>query len=249
MKSPTKDALHHELTSKTAAINHQDGTVVTPSRLKGVMTPRQLTTTARDDSDADSVASLTAQQNHRNLNDVCFGCNGDCSDVACSSSKRSSVNSADVESNVADSPAHRLRDTHDPGGAPPPPAADPDDGLDVMLKNDNNMNVSQTESIFNEQDDTNVIDSENGNSSPITSPSKPKSPRSSGRGRDGGGGGSKRSSKRVRSAEGSQEALDEAQRPRKVSSTCYDSADEELDQLNDLGELPQHARVSHQQAA
>ena len=45
----------------------------------------------------------------------------------------------------------------------------------------------------------------------------------------------------MRSAEGSQEALDEQQNPRK--STCYDSG-EELDTLNDLGDLPQHARVS-----
>ena len=273
MKSPTKDALHHELTSKTAAINHKDGTVVAPSSLKGVMTPRQLTATARDDSDADSLASVRHGAHTRNLNDVCFGCNGDCSDAACSSSKRSSLLSADVESNVADtpkhSPAHQLRDTHDPGGGDGQDTKEKvvevnedDLDLEVMLKNDNNMNVSQTESIFNEnvEETENIYDSENGNnSSPVNSPAKPTSPKlstsssSSGgggagvagsRSRNGAGTGSKRNSKRVRSAEGSQEALDDQQRPRKVSSTCYDSADEGLDQLNDLGDLPQHARVS-----
>nr|KAG5713709.1 hypothetical protein BaRGS_024336 [Batillaria attramentaria] len=39
-----------------------------------------------------------------NLNDVCFGCDGGCSDATCSSSKRSSQISADVESSC-DSPA------------------------------------------------------------------------------------------------------------------------------------------------
>lgn len=38
-----------------------------------------------------------------NLNDVCFGCDGGCSDVTCSS-KRSSRVSADVESNICDTP-------------------------------------------------------------------------------------------------------------------------------------------------
>ncbi|XP_074651356.1 mitogen-activated protein kinase kinase kinase 13-A-like [Tubulanus polymorphus] len=42
------------------------------------------------------------REEHRNLNDVCFGCDGSCSDVTCSS-KRSSRISADVESNVCDS--------------------------------------------------------------------------------------------------------------------------------------------------
>lgn len=39
----------------------------------------------------------------KNLNDVCFGCDGGCSDTTCSS-KRSSRASADVESNACDSP-------------------------------------------------------------------------------------------------------------------------------------------------
>ncbi|KAL8576599.1 hypothetical protein ACOMHN_025074 [Nucella lapillus] len=39
-----------------------------------------------------------------NMNDVCFGCDGGCSDATCSSSKRSSQVSADVESSC-DSPA------------------------------------------------------------------------------------------------------------------------------------------------
>ena len=232
--------MHHELTSKTAAINHKDGTVVTPSSIKGVTTPRQLTTT-KEDSDVESLSSI---QNSRNLNDVCFGCHGECSDTTCCS-KRSSQISADVESNVADtpthSPAHRLRDTHDPGGKVDlKNTSTRQDDTDVALKNDTNMNVSQTESILNEKEETNNIDSENGNSSPVNSPTKPKSPKS---GRNKNGGGSKRSSKRLRSAEGSQEALDDQQRPRKVSSTCYDDSAEELDQLNDLSDLPQHARV------
>ena len=217
--------------------------MVTPSSLKGVTTPRQLTTT-KEDSDLESLSSI--QHNPRNLNDVCFGCNGECSDATCCS-KRSSQISADVESNLADtpkhSPAHRLRDTHDPGGQEKPNnKSEHQDDLDVALKNDTNMNVSQTESIFNENEETNNKDSENGNSSPINSPAKPKSPKTSGRNKNGGG--SKRNSKRLRSAEGSQEALDDQQRPRKVSSTCYDDSAEDLDQLNDLSDLPQHARVS-----
>ncbi|XP_076461702.1 mitogen-activated protein kinase kinase kinase 13-like [Babylonia areolata] len=50
-----------------------------------------------------------------NMNDVCFGCDGGCSDATCSSSKRSSQISADVESSC-DSPAR----------SPVKPAAQPD---------------------------------------------------------------------------------------------------------------------------
>lgn len=44
-----------------------------------------------------------SQMNEKNLNDVCFGCDGDCTDISCPSSKRSSRHSADVESNLGDS--------------------------------------------------------------------------------------------------------------------------------------------------
>ena len=148
-----------------------------------------------------------------------------------------------MESNVAEtpkrSPAHRLRDTHDPGGPVDGDVINKED-IDVALKNDNNMNVSQTESIFNEKEETNNIDSEmETQAQSIAGLSRiPKT-----RSRNKNGGSSKRSSKRLRSAEGSQEALDDQQRPRKVSSTCYDDSGEELDQLNDLNDLPQHARV------
>lgn len=48
-----------------------------------------------------------------NMNEVCFGCDGGCSDATCSSSKRSSQISADVES-TCDSPARSpLRQGHE----------------------------------------------------------------------------------------------------------------------------------------
>ncbi len=256
MKSPTKEALHRELTSKTAAINHKDGTVVTPSSLKGIPTPL--------DSDAESLAS--AIHNARNLNDVCFGCDGDCSDMTCGS-KRSSR--GEIESTLGEfnsSPSHQLRDTHDPGGKIKKEKRDLEyvadklgQGHDLLIENDDNMNISQTDSLFNENEENGDIsvdiDSENGNSSPTNSPKraekdglaggkKPRSPKSPGRNRNGRA----RSGKRQRSAEGSQEALDEQQNPRKVSSVSYDSEggeelEEEQDQLNDLHDLPYNNRV------
>ncbi|KAK7113695.1 hypothetical protein V1264_012940 [Littorina saxatilis] len=50
-----------------------------------------------------------------NMNDVCFGCDGGCSDATCSSSKRSSQISADVESScdsLARSPMRPCSGTH-----------------------------------------------------------------------------------------------------------------------------------------
>ena len=87
LKSPTKEALHDELEEKCAAIHQRDGVHFTPSSLKTVSGGNQIYR-----------RSLDEVQNARNLNDVCFGCDGGCSDTMCSS-KRSSRNSADVESN------------------------------------------------------------------------------------------------------------------------------------------------------
>lgn len=66
-----------------------------------------LTEDEQDQSDRhmqDSPVAVKTLPEHANLNDVCFGCDGGCSDATCSSSKRSSQVSADVES-TCDSPA------------------------------------------------------------------------------------------------------------------------------------------------
>ena len=100
--SPTKDALHHELEAKTAVLQEMGEMHITPSQLKyfGPGTAiRELSTS--QDEDQDTFFHKHVPIDSKNLNDVCFGCDGGCSDATCSS-KRSSRISADIESNACD---------------------------------------------------------------------------------------------------------------------------------------------------
>ena len=119
--SPIKDGSHDEQhpypSGIGAKLHHVDPHDVTPKSFK-YMGPgtaireyrsedehRDESSEHRDESS--DTSSRRQQQNKiavddRNLNDVCFGCDGGCSDATCSS-KRSSQVSADVESNTCDS--------------------------------------------------------------------------------------------------------------------------------------------------
>jgi len=158
VQSPTKDALHQELELKTAAINHKDGTHVTPSSLKHLSSEEALS--RREDDGTLGPPHIHASS--KNLNDVCFGCNGGCSDVTCSS-KRSSHVSADVESNTGDTPC-----------------TSPTQGLDLHDLGSKGQKDDSTNSNVQTTDTNENHDSENGNSqsdSPKKEPRSPKSPR------------------------------------------------------------------------
>ena len=188
VKSPTKEALHHELTSKTAALCHEDGTHVSPSSLKTLSKDsnggccEQCHRLSPDKKNGPQECPHQ-RTNARNLNDVCFGCDGRCSDETCSS-KRSSRVSADVESNNCtpctspsqglDSSCELARDLR--------PLSYKGQGQERIIEDDStNMNIydQETETIENVEKDP-----ENGNSqsdSPKRDQSRsPKSPRARG---------------------------------------------------------------------
>lgn len=104
--SPTKDALHQELQEKSAAL----GDHITPSSFKHLgpgTAVREYSLDGDADSDMDiRKDALPSSNSGQNMNDVCFGCDGRCSDATCDS-KRSSRISADVESNSCDTPSCR----------------------------------------------------------------------------------------------------------------------------------------------
>lgn len=110
VKSPTKDKLHDELQSNQICLRHVDRSKVSASTFNflGPATAlRELGSPTEQTQKSITDLDLCANSNgcDKNLNDVCFGCEGQCSDVTCSSKEstpsRESV--ADVESNTCDS--------------------------------------------------------------------------------------------------------------------------------------------------
>ena len=225
VKSPTKEALHDELTSKTAALHHKDGTHVSPSSLKTLSRENVTSLMCQecerrnlDDSDDNPQhlcphhRRMPLRETTKNLNDVCFGCDGGCSDATCSS-KRSSRVSADIESNnctPCTSPSVGL-DSSCELGRDLRPHALRGQGKGHIEDDSTNMNIQEkTETIENVEKDP-----ENGNSqsdSPKREQSRsPKSPRSRGNKR----------CKRTRSGEGPDE------QPNKVANIRNNRAESE----------------------
>ena len=108
VKSPTKDALHNELQSNPINLRHVDRTKVSSSTFNflGPATALRELGSPTEQKSLHELDLCTSGVNcDKNLNDVCFGCEGHCSDVTCSSKEttpsRESV--ADVESNACDS--------------------------------------------------------------------------------------------------------------------------------------------------
>ncbi|XP_071112201.1 mitogen-activated protein kinase kinase kinase 13-B-like [Haliotis cracherodii] len=93
IRSPSKDSSQDE--SKTKRVTLHPGPGLAVRREK------------KNESDCPD-KNKNQNLDERNLNDVCFGCDGGCSDITCSS-KRSSQVSADVESNTCDSPCNSPR--------------------------------------------------------------------------------------------------------------------------------------------
>ncbi|KAK6165805.1 hypothetical protein SNE40_022648 [Patella caerulea] len=104
IKSPSNNSLQEESQSKPSALRFADPNDNVPSA--GMFRYMGPGTAIRENkSEEESATEKPVNQNlkEKNLNDVCFGCDGGCSDATCSS-KRSSQISADVESNINDSP-------------------------------------------------------------------------------------------------------------------------------------------------
>lgn len=134
VKSPTKDALHDELQSKTINLRHVDRTTVSTSTFDylGPATALRECGSPTESNRMCDTESDKSEKCDTNLNDICFGCDGNCSDNTCSS-KRSSRASADVESNsnTCDSPYD----------------SSPTCNLQNMVENLNNKNTTKSKTI------------------------------------------------------------------------------------------------------
>ncbi|XP_041374787.1 mitogen-activated protein kinase kinase kinase 13-like [Gigantopelta aegis] len=114
--SPIKDGSHDEHQHQSSGgsavkLQHVDPHGVTPKSFKYMGPGTAIREYKSEDEHRDDSSDQSFRQKNknnavavddRNLNDVCFGCDGGCSDATCSS-KRSSQVSADVESNTCDS--------------------------------------------------------------------------------------------------------------------------------------------------
>ena len=134
VKSPTKDALHDELQSKPIHLRHVDRSTVSSGTFDflGPATALRECGSPTDTCKMDTESEKSSTKCDTNLNDVCFGCDGNCSDNTCSS-KCSSRASADVESNsnTCDSPYD----------------SSPTTNLQNMVENMNNKNTTKSNTI------------------------------------------------------------------------------------------------------
>ncbi|WAR10849.1 M3K12-like protein [Mya arenaria] len=107
-KSPTKDALHDELQANMVCLRPVDRTKVSSSTFNflGPATAlRELGSPTECQSHRDLDFSASNVDCDKNLNDVCFGCEGHCSDVTCSSKETtpSRESATEVDSNTCES--------------------------------------------------------------------------------------------------------------------------------------------------
>lgn len=134
VKSPTKDALHDELQSKPINLRHVDRATVSTSTFDflGPATALRECGSPTESNQTNDTESDKTTKCDTNLNDICFGCDGNCSDNTCSS-VHSSRASADVESNsnTCDSPYD----------------SSPTSNLHNMVENLNNKNTTKSNTI------------------------------------------------------------------------------------------------------
>lgn len=147
VKSPTKDALHDELQSKQINLRHVDRTQISASTFNflGPATALREFGSPTEHKTIPELDLIVSSVNcDKNLNDVCFGCEGQCSDVTCSSKETTpSRESADVESNTCDS----LYDTT------PSPSAHVENIVELQKQNDeNDLDTKSKSSILNDLD-------------------------------------------------------------------------------------------------
>ena len=106
-KSPSKDVLQNDLDLKSAQLvhRHEDHAPI-PTTFKYLGPGTAVRDLKKCPGHAHGHGGQAGELDDRNLNDVCFGCDGGCSDATCSSKRSSRVsdNAADVESNVCETP-------------------------------------------------------------------------------------------------------------------------------------------------
>ncbi|ESP00834.1 hypothetical protein LOTGIDRAFT_238473 [Lottia gigantea] len=104
IKSPSNNSLQEEREIKSTVLrfadHHKESTAMSSFKYMG---PGTAIREQKNEEEASNDKPTNQNLKEKNLNDVCFGCDGGCSDATCSS-KRSSQVSADTESNLNDSP-------------------------------------------------------------------------------------------------------------------------------------------------
>ena len=183
VKTPTKEDLHRELEQKTSASQLREDSMVKPSRFKylGPGTAVREMSISRikeyDESDSEDKENIEPPPppppDSRNLNDVCFGCDGECGDTACSSKNclatpgTSRLSSSEYSPGTSPSQGQVTSNT------------DLEKDFEKVQHQDNNQNNQNK--VLDKTDDINAQESsdQNGNSQ-SNSPVKgsPKSPRS-----------------------------------------------------------------------
>lgn len=90
-KSPTKDALHEELHAKQLQLQRTDPRNVSPGVFKYLGPGTAVREYKSNDEHAFGCQKCDRNLTDKNLNDVCFGCEGACSDNTCSSKRSSKI--------------------------------------------------------------------------------------------------------------------------------------------------------------
>ena len=138
-KTQTKEAVHDELESTQQNLRHCEDSEITPRVFRYLGPGTAIREYKSNDGYHEGCyqemgeCSTREGRDDRSLNDVCFGCDGECSDHMCGS-KHSSQASADVESNLGDSPCSPCT---------------PSENLDDIVENKNLENKSKSSSTEN----------------------------------------------------------------------------------------------------
>lgn len=114
-KSPTKDALHEELHAKQMQLQRADPRNVIPGVFKYLGPGTAVREYKSNDEHEFGCKNCDGNSTTKNLNDVCFGCEGVCSDTMCSSKSASRISldespTADTAASSTPSPCVESKD-------------------------------------------------------------------------------------------------------------------------------------------
>jgi mitogen-activated protein kinase kinase kinase 13 len=135
-KSPTKDALHEELHAKQLQLQRADPRDVSPGVFKYLGPGTAVREYKSNDEHEFGCHKCSRDLTHSNLNDVCFGCEGGCSDNMCSSQRSSKVS-------LDNSPTADTADTSTPS-----PITESKD----LIENQNIENINESKITLREKD-------------------------------------------------------------------------------------------------
>jgi mitogen-activated protein kinase kinase kinase 13 len=135
-KSPTKDALHEELHAKQLQLQRADPRDVSPGVFKYLGPGTAVREYKSNDEHEFGCHKCSRDLTHSNLNDVCFGCEGGCSDNICSSQRSSKIS-------LDNSPTADTADTSTPS-----PITESKD----LIENQNIENINESKITLREKD-------------------------------------------------------------------------------------------------